>query len=67
VVWTDSVYRYVKHPSLAEFNLFAPHEHDNPGINCGLVYAQNTWRDGPIAWIASQVRLPTGWYTFVKM
>jgi hypothetical protein len=56
VVWTDSFYKYVKHPNLAEFNLIAAPEMRNPGMNCGLVYAQNAWRDGPIAWIASQVR-----------
>ena len=55
VMWTDNFYKYVKHPSLAEFNLFAPEELTNPGMNCGLVYAQNAWKDGPIAWIASQV------------
>jgi hypothetical protein len=57
VVWRDSLYKYVKHPALAEFNLFAPHELNNPGINCGLVYAQNAWRDGAISWIASQARV----------
>jgi hypothetical protein len=56
VVWTDSFYKYVKHPNLAQFNLFAPRELSNPGINCGLVYAQNAWRDGAIPWIAAQVR-----------
>jgi hypothetical protein len=55
VVWTDSLYKYVKHPNLAHFNMFAPHELSNPGINCGLVYAQNAWRDGAVPWIAAQV------------
>ncbi len=26
-----------------------------PGINCGVIYAQNAARNGPAAWIAAQV------------
>ena len=55
VYWADSIYKYVKHPNIRQFNLITPHEMMVPGINCGLVYAQDAWRDGPIVWISAQV------------
>lgn len=54
-LFTNDLYRYIKSDLIQEYNLLTAYEPNMPGINCGLIYAQNAHPDGPVAWMAAEV------------
>lgn len=54
-LFTNDLYEYLKSPVFGEYNLMTAYEPNLPGINCGLIYAQNARADGPTAWMAAEV------------